>query len=90
MENVNSYFPSNGTEGDWFIHTWCAGCRRDTSLRKMHGKVFCSILSNSLAGKRPKQWKYIDGKPVCTSFKTYKGAKPGRSRSPKNQLTLFP
>jgi hypothetical protein len=81
------YFPSNGTEGDWFTDKWCANCRKDTGLRG--GITYCPILNKSLIEGRPiKQWIYKDDKATCTSFVDYKTYKRKHKRPIKNQLTI--
>jgi len=87
MEEPKLYFPSNGTEGDYFTSKWCENCRKDTSLRG--GKTFCPILTRSLVVGRPiKQWIYKEGKATCTSFTDYKTYTIKNKRPIKNQLTM--
>ena len=57
---ANNYFPSNGTEGCWFIEKYCDTCYK---------RYNCTILMRSLIGKEPKQWIYNEeNEPTCTSF----------------------
>ena len=67
---MNSYRPSNGTEGECFQAQWCDRCWRDRNQR-------CSILAKTLFWaitdpEYPKQWNYDDNnKPQCTAFLSY-------------------
>lgn len=57
---MKNYMPSNGTEGDIFFDNYCYKCYKEKQ---------CTILTNSLMGKRPKQWIYDENNnPTCTSF----------------------
>lgn len=75
MEEGKLYRPSNGSEGDWFIHKYCFNC--------IHGKYEhtgdvndnpCEIAGLTFAfdtrdKEYPKEWCYDkDGKPTCTAF----------------------
>ena len=60
MSEHKKYYPSNGTDGLFFIANWCEWCYKERN---------CTILAGSMTGKQPKQWIYgDDGKPTCTSF----------------------
>jgi hypothetical protein len=84
------YFPSNGTDGDIFISMWCENCKRDPASRNSEAKTQCQILFNSLIGKQPKQWIYMNGKAICTSFVDYRIKKAlHKKRVLKNQTSLF-
>ena len=91
-KEIKYYFPSNGTEGECFIATWCENCRKDTGLRG--GKVFCSIFNKSLTCEQSviiKQWIINDkGEPECTSFVDYREKRTvKKSRKQPNQTELF-
>lgn len=59
---TEKYFPSNGTEGMAFIARNCDNCYKEK---------YCTILTDSMFGKEPKQWIYDEnGNPYCTSQKT--------------------
>jgi len=89
MNSPKRYFPSNGTEGDYFTDKWCANCRKDTSLRSKDGRTYCPILTRSLVEGSPiKQWIYKNGKATCTSFIDYRAYKKKTTRPIKNQLTI--
>ena len=74
------YRPSNGTEGDSFLHRWCIRCERDKSL--CSDKDFddsdegerCEILNRTFLHdvdhpEYPTEWQYgKDGQPICAAF----------------------
>ena len=76
----NKFYQSNGTEGMIFEATFCKSCYKYNQ---------CTILTNSLIGKQPKQWIYDNNnKPFCTSFN------PSRPKAKKkvkqlNEPSLF-
>ena len=59
--------PSNGTEGELFIDSWCFECQRDTNQD-------CPIVAATFAfdvtdPEYPSEWQYgPDGQPRCTAF----------------------
>ena len=67
------YRPSNGTEGDMFMRTFCHRCEKDREWRE-HERNSCLILGNAFAfniGEEgfPAEWVYDDeGEPSCTAF----------------------
>ena len=79
MKEDNSYYPSNGTEGDQFQSVWCDKCYKKNS---------CSILNSSYTGKHVKQWIYDDDmNPTCTSFNANRPAPKHKENN--NLPTLF-
>jgi hypothetical protein len=74
------YRPSNGTEGQIFIESFCAKCARDKSLREgepieeCDDDEVCDIVSRTMAFKieeedYPSEWQYgKNGQPCCTPF----------------------
>ncbi len=72
------YLPSNGTEGEWFMHKFCDNCYKC---------MYCSIMINGLSGKQPKQWIYQDNKPTCTSFNPERPK--AKKKQPKGMQSLF-
>lgn len=72
-----SYMPSNGSEGEYFINQWCSECARD---KAMNGTVlregrddneddWCEILGRSFREDAIPEWVYgEDGQPKCTEF----------------------
>lgn len=61
--------PSNGTEGEIFMDSWCSECARDKNQN-------CPILAATLChevtdAEYPSDWQYgDDGQPKCTAFET--------------------
>jgi hypothetical protein len=72
-----SYMPSNGTEGEFFISQWCGECARDKSMngtarregREENDEDWCEILGRSFREDAIPEWIYgEDGQPKCTQF----------------------
>lgn len=79
------YRPSNGTEGETFQETWCAGCEADRGFREDHERFDgCPIIANAMAltvddPDYPKEWVYrADGQPMCSAFVEIGSAQPPR------------
>lgn len=79
------YRPSNGTEGEIFQETWCAGCEADRGFREDHERFDgCPIIANTMAlaiddPDYPKEWVYrSDGQPMCSAFVEIGSAQPPR------------
>lgn len=59
--------PSNGTEGECFIDSWCGECARDVDDD-------CPIVAATFAfdvgdDEYPAEWQYgTDGQPKCTAW----------------------
>lgn len=64
VEDGKPYRPSNGTEGDIFMSRWCRRCTKDSEVLK----IYCPILNGALCGEQPKEWQYMNNKPLCTAF----------------------
>jgi hypothetical protein len=69
------YLPSNGTEGDIFIASWCGECQRNRSARDGilfeavdPEKEICMVLSSSFAGEADEWQIGPDGQPRCVAF----------------------
>lgn len=67
--------PSNGTEGEIFIESWCAKCKRDAAYQADPDHAnSCPIVAHSLCfdisdPEYPTEWQYgADGQPKCTAF----------------------
>ena len=72
---MKPYYPSNGTEGMMFIERFCEKCYKYKQ---------CTILTNSMLGKEPKQWIYDEqDKPTCTSFAS---ERPNKAKVKVNDL----
>lgn len=78
---TKKYQPSNGTEGDAFIETWCGTCQRDRSMAEGIDMLqcaddeLCEILErtfffNISDPDYPEEWTYNedDGRPCCTAW----------------------
>jgi len=75
---TKQYYPSNGTEGMIFTSEWCDLCYKEKQ---------CTILTNSMLGKQPKQWIYDkEGNPTCTSYNSNRPKK--QVKKILNQLNL--
>ncbi len=71
--------PSNGTEGDIFIHSWCGECARDKAMcegmpiEECDDNERCDILGRSFLciddPDYPTEWCIgRDGQPCCTAY----------------------
>jgi hypothetical protein len=62
------YQPSNGSEGEMFMESFCYRCKKDSEQSP------CEIIGLTMACRDcdpeyPKEWKYDpEGKPTCTAF----------------------
>lgn len=71
------YRPSNGSEGDYFMAAWCAGCRRRGGEANA-----CRILVMSMGlgitdPEYPREWAYgSDGQPECAAFQDKHAPRP--------------
>lgn len=74
------YRPSNGTEGEIFMHNWCERCTRDAAHRRNADAPGCKIIAYMMAfdiddPEYPKQIvrtagvPWGEGNPRCTSFR---------------------
>jgi hypothetical protein len=74
------YRPSNGTEGEFFLETWCHHCARDKSMREgvdpsdCDDNEVCLIIGRTFVydidhAEYPIEWQFgKDGQPCCTAF----------------------
>lgn len=68
------YRPSNGTEGEGFMESFCARCERDREFRETGIGPGCEIAARSMIfdvkdEHYPDEWTYDEGeKPTCTAF----------------------
>ena len=59
--------PSNGTEGEIFIASWCGKCGNDESTCEILTATFAYCEADS---EYPLQWQLgADGQPKCTAFR---------------------
>jgi len=71
MPDPDLYRPSNGTEGEGFRSIWCEGCVKMPLDCGASGQCRIMIATHVYKiddPKYPKQWQYVDGKPVCTAY----------------------
>ena len=97
------YRPSNGTEGEIFMHNWCERCAKDAAHRRDENKPGCRIITYMMAfdvgdKEYPKQivqtanvpWEARN--PRCTAFREVGVAgvsrKPAKQKPPET-LALF-
>lgn len=69
------YQPSNGSEGEMFMHSWCAQCKADAAFRQdMDSADGCPIIADTMSLRvtdpdYPKEWQWSErGQPICTAF----------------------
>jgi hypothetical protein len=71
------YRPSNGTEGECFISSWCGTCERSGGPGKPDdvGEELtgCSITGRTMLydiedADYPAEWILVDGNPRCTAW----------------------
>ena len=68
------YVPSNGSEGDIFLHDWCAQCARDKSMRdgaaidECDDTELCEIIAASFRGEAVEWREMPDGETKCIAF----------------------
>jgi hypothetical protein len=70
---VELYQPSNGTEGDIFMSRYCYQCSKfphDSDAKSQCQIVLATFAYDTDDKEYPKQWRYVDGRPTCTSFKS--------------------
>lgn len=72
MSEPRQYYPSNGTEGDCFIHYHCAQCIHEKFWHtQQRGDKQCNIFTETLFRPVP-EWIYgEDGKPTCTKWQKW-------------------
>lgn len=77
MSEPESYRPSNGTEGEAFMNTWCGKCVRDRARWEDDEADGCEIIANAMAlnvddPSYPREWIISPdhGRPICTAFTT--------------------
>lgn len=91
MKEWTPYRPSNGTEGECFQAKFCDRCWKN-------GKQGCLIAARTqffdeTDPEYPKQWRYANGRPVCTAFESREEHRARRvtyaPRVPENQMRLL-
>lgn len=82
------YRPSNGTEGECFVDTYCMNCFHCDP--NPEGKKQCQILMRSLLYNTnepgyPEEWIYDDkDEPTCTNYKKWDWGNDGNPDDPDN------
>lgn len=82
------YRPSNGTEGEGFISTYCYNCIHENPSNEL--KPHCEILTATMClgtddEGYPKEWIYdTNNKPTCTKFKKWDWGNDGDPNDPDN------
>ena len=71
VEKIELYQPSNHTVGESFMSDFCYKCSKCPAPEADNQ---CGIMLRTMAfspddKEYPNQWRYVDGKPVCISFK---------------------
>ena len=95
MEKIELYRPSNHTQGENFMSDHCYQCYkwRDDHEAKAQCDIVLRTMFYDLSDlKYPKQWRYVDGQPTCTSFKSREQHNAERkSYTPrcKNTIDMF-
>ena len=72
-EEIRLFQPSNGTHGDIFMGEYCYKCSKFP--HDSDAKNQCVIVLKTMAfdiedPEYPNQWRYVDGEPTCTAFKS--------------------
>lgn len=89
-EAIKLYEPSNSTEGFAFESMFCCRCRKHP--HNPDAKNQCGVYLRALGFRStdplyPKEWRYSDGKPVCTAFESREEYNRKR-RSRKDNMTI--
>jgi len=72
-EEIRLFQPSNGTHGDIFMGEYCYKCAKfphDTDAKNQCAIVLKTMAFDISEPEYPNQWRYINGKPTCTAFKS--------------------
>jgi hypothetical protein len=89
------YRPSNGSEGELFVSSWCGTCARDHGMLKglpleeCDDNQVCDIIARTYAydindPRYPDDWQYgADGQPRCHAY-----VEEGQPIPVKDDLTL--
>ena len=66
----NKWRPSNGTEGEIFIDSWCGECKRD---KNQNCPILAATFAHAVTDEAyPKEWQYgDDGQPKCAAFEPH-------------------
>lgn len=102
MNEIKLYQPSNSTAGASFMRDHCDQCVKmpiDPDAKNQCGILFRSMAYSPGDKEYPNQWRYVDGSPTCTAFKSraeHNAERRGRPTkrtkkvmSNSNNLSLF-
>lgn len=73
------WVPSNGSEGQDFVESWCMRCERDRAIREgvpaneCADDELCRILTSSFIGKVVEWRELPDGSLTCIGFSEPQG-----------------
>ena len=87
VETIELYQPLSVTEGDIFMSAYCYRCVKYP--HDSDAKSQCMIVMRSMAWSTddkeyPRQWRYINGEPTCTAFKSREEFNAERRERRKN------
>lgn len=72
-EEIELFQPSNGTHGDIFMSRFCFRCAKfpHSTDAKNQCLIVLKTMAFDVADKEyPNQWRYVNGSPTCTAFKS--------------------
>lgn len=83
---MKKYRPSNGSEGDWFIHTYCYNCiHENPAIRRSCGILTRTFIHNTNEPEYPKEWIYDEhNEPKCTAHVKWDWDNDGDPDDPNN------
>lgn len=87
MAKIELFIPSNGTHGECFHEGFCYQCAKfpHSSDAKNQCMIFLSAQAYDIdEPEYPKQWRYVDGQPTCTAFKSREEYNAERRKKRKN------
>lgn len=72
MGEIELYQPCNGSEGEWFHNKFCYKCAKfphDSDAKNQCQIVLATMAYDIDEPEYPKEWRYVNDKPICTAFK---------------------
>ena len=92
---MKKYRPSNGTEGDAFMSSFCYQCIHDNpdyNAKSPRCEIMTLTMCLDLTDKDyPKEWCHgEDGKPTCTEFVKWDWGNDGDPNDPENPKAPIP
>lgn len=98
-EEAKLYQPSNSTDGFWFMSQLCDRCVKmphDHDAKNQCMIFLRTQAYNTKDPEYPREWRYVDGKPVCTAFKdreefnaVRRAKRKGVIATDKNTIDMF-